>query len=316
VNALHWHSPLWFLALFAVALVAAWRRRCRPRLPLASPPAAAALPRSWRGRLRWLPAALEGLGLVLAVAALARPVQFVPAPPERLVRDVVLCLDRSSSMAADDLAPGRSRLAVALQMAGRLVDARGGDRLGCIEFARFPDLRCPPTLDHGALRELLAGVTLVAAEGPEDATGIGTAVAAAADVLARSPVAGRVVVLLTDGEENVATRTAPDEIAPSHAAQLCARLGIRVHTIAVGRDPALDPTAVRELAAATGGRFFAAGDAAALLAVAAAIDALEPARYAEPRRVAREWFAPLLAAALALVFAAHGLGQTWLRVLP
>jgi len=309
-------APGWFWLLVPGLVVAGRAALARPQLPLVAPPAGARPPRSWRQRCATLPSWLELLALVFAATAMARPVQQVAAPPERLVRDVLLCLDRSSSMAAEDLAPGRSRLAVAIEMATELIAARSGDRIGCVEFARYPDLRCPPTLDHAAARELLAGMTLVAADGPEDATGIGAAVATAAAVLERSPRPGRVIVLLTDGEENVATDGNPDAIAPLHAAQLCAQLGIRVHTIVVGRGSTVDTTAVRQLAALTGGRAFAAGDAAALRGIGAAIDALEAAAFAEPLRRVREWFVAALAAAILSLGLAHLLRRTWLEVLP
>lgn len=318
-----WRDPAWFwLLLLLVPLVVRWRRG--PSLPFVAPADGAPLPGSWRSRLIGLPAGLSLLALALAIAALARPVQRLPAPPERLVRDVVLCLDRSSSMAAQDLQPGRSRLAVAIDVATGLLAVRADDRFGCVSFARYPDLVCPPTLDHDAARELLGGITLVAADGPEDATGIGAAVATAAEALSRSPLPGRVIVLLTDGEENVATRDNPDQIAPLHAAQFCAQRGIRVHTIVVGRGQRTadghllspDTSVVQQLAAGTGGRFFTAPDQAALQAVGRAIDAVEAMQFAEPRVVVREWFPAALALAVALLGAAHLLRRTWLQGLP
>lgn len=321
---LQWRAPHWFWLLLAIAALAVRAMRCRAHVPVCAPPVGPRVRSSWRARLVGLPFALEVLAVALGAVALARPVQLVAAPPERLVRDVVLCIDRSSSMAATDLQPGRSRLELALEMAAALVAARDGDRVGCIEFARYADLRCPPTSDHDALRTLLAEITLVAADGPEDATGIGGAVAAAAELLGRAPERGRVVVLLTDGEENVATRDRAQEIAPLHAAQWCAQSGIRVHTIVVGRGEQLadgrfvplDPTAVQQLAAATGGRFFAAADGPTLRAVGAEIDALEAAAFAEPRRVVREWFATVLGAAVLALTVALALRGTWLRVVP
>jgi Ca-activated chloride channel family protein len=319
-----WREPIWFVLVPVLLALLGWAAWRRAGVPVSEPPRGERLPGSWRRRLRAVPAVLEGLALLLGVAALARPVQRLPAPPERLARDVVVCLDTSSSMAAEDLAPGRSRLAVARTMAAALVGARAGDRLGCVTFARYADLRCPPTLDHAALQQVLAGIEPVAADGPEDATGIGAAVAAAAEVLARSPSPGRVVVLLTDGEENVATSDRAGEIAPLHAAQLCATFGVRVHSVDVGRGQQLadgryaplDTAAVQQLAAGTGGRFFEAHDAAALLAVGREIDGLEAARFAEPRHVVREWFASLVAVAVGLLCGAHWLGRTWLRVVP
>jgi Ca-activated chloride channel family protein len=316
-------GPAWLLLLAALPALVWWRRRLRPRAPLAAAPwvqgrlaadlHVAPLPRSWRQRGVWLPEALEVLGLALAIVALARPVERLPLPPERLGRDVLLCLDTSSSMAATDLAAERTRLDVSKARAVEFVRRRSDDRLGFVAFARYADLGCPPTLDRESVAELLARVELVAKDGPEDATGIGAAVACAAEVLARSQAASKVVVVLTDGEENVATAATPAEIAPLHAAQWCRSLGVRVHSIAVGsmsvgasgqRLP-LDTTALRQLAAGTGGRFFAAADDAALAGVWDAIDGLEATAFAEPRTWLREWFAVALLAGLACAFAAR-----------
>ncbi len=329
-----WRDPHWFWLLFVLPVLAWWRHRHAPTVsfamagllhgPLADAAGAAPLPVSWRQRLVTLPGLLELLGLLLFVTALARPVQRLPLPPERLGRDILLCFDRSSSMAAMDLAPGRTRLDVGKDVAAQFTRARSDDRIGYVEFARYPDLRCPPTLDHDAVRELLAGITMVEKDGPEDATGIGTAVAAAATVLQRSTAKGKVIVLLTDGEENVAVVTSPQELAPLHAAQLCAQLGIRVHTVVVGlgnqktdgRFVPLDTTAVRQLAATTGGRFFVARDAEALRAVYADIDALEAVAVAEPRVLVREWFALAVGLSLFVAGVAHWLSRTWLGVVP
>lgn len=320
----HLHAPHWLWLLAAVPLLAGWRRWRRPGVRFAAavdvrPP----LPRSWRVRAAWLPSALDAAALALAVVALARPVSLVPLPPVREGRDVMLCLDHSSSMAAADLAAGSTRLAVGTASAGAFVDARRDDRIGLVEFARYADLRCPPTLDHAAVRSMLGAVALVAKDGPEDATGIGGAVAAAAAVLQRSTAKTKVVVLLTDGEENVATADQPGEIAPLHAAQLCRELGIRVHAIVVGlgnqkadgRFVPLDPTAVQQLAATTRGRSYTVRDEGALRAVWAEIDALEATAFAEPRTLRRDGFAVLLGLAFAAAFTAHALARTTLRVL-
>ncbi|HEX5052545.1 MAG TPA: VWA domain-containing protein [Planctomycetota bacterium] len=329
-----WRDPAWFWLLAIVPVLVWWRRARAARAAFAAAGllhgalAAACddsvLPASWRERAAAVPLLLEVLAIALAVCALARPVQRVPLPPEREGRDVLLCLDRSSSMAAEDLAEGRTRLDVAKEVASRFVAERGVDRTGFVTFARYADLGCPPTLDRDAVRALLGGVQMVDKEGPEDATAIGAAVALAAEVLARSPAKGKVVVLLTDGEENVATSAAPAEIAPLHAGQLCAAFGIRVHAVVVGkgnqkadgRFVPLDTTAVRQLAETTGGRFFAAPDAAALRAVYADIDALEAVAFAEPRVWVREWFALALGLSVLAAAGAHCLARTVLGVLP
>ena len=226
-------------------------------------------------------------------------------------------------MTATDLDPQRTRLEVARGAATSFAAGRDDDRLGLVRFARYPDLVCPPTLDHDALVQLLAAVELVDGEGPEDQTGIGTAVARCAKALRRAP-AGKAIVLLTDGEENVAIRGRAEEIGPAAAARLCEDLGIRVYAIAAGlgkreRSGALTPIdtgPIEKLAEATGGRFFAARDAQAVAAVYAEIDRLERAVISAPRYEDRDRFLPFALLGLVLLALGRALGGTWLEVAP
>jgi len=316
---------LWLLPLLVVAAWLRWRHLERthfaPAWLFRDPSSPAPLPRTARARCWLLPALLHTAMLALVVVAMARPVVLREVAADPPGRTILLCLDHSSSMAADDLAPGRTRHDVGREVAAAFVRARPQDRVGFVSFARYSDLRCPPTRDHDACTELLAALPMVERDGPEDATAIGAAVATAAASLERSPGGGKVVVVVTDGEENVAHELAPDEIAPLHAAQLCAAAGIRVHTIQVGsgnRKPdgrvvPVDTTAVQQLAATTGGRHFTAGDARALAAVYAAIDRLETAPPPPPKLVEREWYPAVLAVALGLAALARCLSVLWLR---
>ncbi len=129
------------------------------------------IPGTWRTALRWLPRALEVAGLLLAVVALGRPVRRELMPLETEGVDLLLAIDRSSSMTVADMDRTRDRLEVARDAAVEFVRKRPRDRIGLVTFARFVDLVCPPTLDHGALERLLAGVRTVRSDGPEDATG-------------------------------------------------------------------------------------------------------------------------------------------------
>jgi Ca-activated chloride channel family protein len=323
-----------------VVLLAVWLGRRRPpAIPLAAaaflggadlpaPEGKTAplptLPRTRRQRLSAVPDALQALGLAGIALALARPVQRTPLPETTAGIDIVLCLDVSSSMQETDLDPARARFAVAQAAAAQFIAGRPRDRIALLSFARFPDLRCPLTLDHAALRELLAETEMVGSETQEDATGIGTALARAAHLLRDSEAAAKVAIVLTDGEENVATAQTREEIAPLHAAQLCRELGIRVHTIAVGvgqraGDGSLQPldtTALQRVAERTRGRFHAAADAAALGAVYAEIDGLERAPLAEPRYRVEERFLPFVAAGGLLLLLARLLRASVLAVLP
>jgi Ca-activated chloride channel family protein len=316
----------WMLLLGLLIPIALLLRRRRGKPAVKFGPAAfvEGLPRTWRSRLASLPAVLQALGLALVVVALARPVQRAALPLRIEGIDILLALDTSSSMAARDLDPSRNRLDVAKDAAARFIAARPHDRLGLVRFARFPDLRCPLTLDHGALGNLLSEVGMVEADGPEDATGIGAAVALAAKVLRGSVAKSKVVILLTDGEENVATAQTPQEIAPLHAAQLCKELGVRVYSIVVGTPGAaapdgrlaIDTTQVRKMAERCDGAFFEAPDASSLARVYAEIDRLEKVVLEEPRFRLEERFLRFLGAALAFLLGSRLLRSTLFEVLP
>ncbi len=283
-------------------------------------------PRTWRTSLRHLPGVLQVLGLVLLGVALARPAARTELPRTHEGIDILLCLDTSSSMAATDLDEQgeRTRLDVSRDAAAAFIRGRPDDRIGLITFARYPDLRCPLTRDHEALLAILASVATVTSDGPEDATGLGTAVAGAAKILADSGAVSRVAILLTDGEENVALAGKKEEIAPSHAAQLSERLGVRVYTIVAGigrtgPDGAwieLDTRAVEHVARRTGGGFYRARDADAVASVYAEIDELEKAPLEEPRYIFVDRFLAFLAAALVLLLLSRWLSTTVLDVLP
>jgi len=313
-------SPWWLAALAVLPLGQLLRRRRRCdalRFGPAALYANAAQPSppapSLAVRLLGLPTLLRAAALACAILALARPVQLEPLPLEKQGIDILLCIDRSSSMLAEDLGPGETRMQLARAAAARFVEGRESDRIGLIGFARFPDLVCPPTLQHATLLELCAQLESVESDGPEDRTGVGLAVARAAQVFEHSDASSRVVVLLTDGEENVAQEGGANSISPAQAGALCARAGVRVYTIAVGQGRrtsagawvAPDTRAVSALARDTGGAFFEARDADSLRAVWARIDALETSPFHERRYTRLERFMPLLLAALALLGLAY-----------
>lgn len=318
-------SPWWLLAALAVPAAILLRRR-GATLALRFAPATflfapapglsdAPLRASLRVRLAALPGVLHSLAVLAVVIALARPVVRTPLPLRAEGIDIVLCLDVSSSMTARDLDARRTRLDVAREAALAFVAGRAEDRIGLVTFARYPDLRCPPTRDHEALSKMIAAMTAVKPDGPEDATGIGAAVARAAQTAKAGDAKSKVVVLLTDGEETVAMPQAKGEIAPAHAAQLAAESGVRVHVIAAGAGKA-DTKPVERLAERTGGAFFAADDARSVAAVWADIDRLERAALEETRYVTEERFSGFVAAAFLLVVAASALRATFLRGTP
>lgn len=300
----HFADPGWlWLTLVPCVMICLRRLRGSPAVvdtPLATAADAVGAPSVVRPPWGLL---LSTLGQFLMAAALARPVVTTALPLEVKGLDVMLVLDVSSSMNADDLARGRTRLDVSKGAAQAFVEGRPDDRIGLVTFARYSDLRCPPTLDHVALDEFLADVVPVENEGPEDATAIGAALGEAATLLSADSDAARVVILLTDGEENVATAQTPSEIAPLHAAQLCLDAEIRVHAIAAGPEEgaaAVDTTDLEAVAKKTGGRFFRARDREALERVYEEIDTLETSTFAAPRYQTEDRFLGVLLLGLAV----------------
>jgi Ca-activated chloride channel family protein len=325
--ALVLQEPRALLALLLLPAALALRARRPPAVPfptLRLLRGEDALPATARTQLAGLPTALALVAAASLAVAAARPGVRVASAAATEGIDVVLALDVSSSMTATDMEAGRTRLEVAKEAAARFVARRPHDRVGLVAFARWPDLRCPPTLDHDALLAILEGVRPVEGDGPEDATGIGAAVARGAQALAESPSPARVLVLLTDGGETVADEGGPDAIAPEHAAQLAERLRVRTYVVVAGtgrlRGAAAplppDVSRVARLAARTGGALLPAPDAAAMERVYATIDALETTTFEEPAEETAERALPFLAVAGALLVLALALRRGTLAGTP
>jgi Ca-activated chloride channel homolog len=287
---------------------------------------------AWSAGVSALPLRLVGLlpwiALTIALLALARPQEGLrQSETETRGVDIVLALDISPSMRAEDLRP-RNRLFVAKATARDFIRQRPHDRIGLVAFAATSFTQCPLTLDHSVLTELLEAIDFGMAE---DGTAIGMGLATAVARLKESKTPSKVVVLLTDGQNN---RGAID---PLTGAELASALGVRVHTILVGRggvvpvpvdDPVfgrrvemvrmdVDEGVLRDIARRTGGRFFRATDTDQLTGIYDAIDRLEraPIRSIQFREYVD--LGPLLlgiAAALMLVYLLSS--TTWAFRLP
>lgn len=318
---MRWEYP-WLLLLLALLPLLVWRA-LRPRQ---RPPAVL-----WSRTGKW-PGALGAslvrvigylpwAALLLALLALARPQQGV-AQSETETRgvDIVLALDISPSMAAEDFRP-LNRLYVAKTTARDFIRQRTHDRVGLVGFAATGFIQCPLTLDHDALVELLDGLDFGLAE---DGTAIGIGLATAVSALRSSKTPSRVVILLTDGQNN---RGAID---PLTGAELARALGIKVYTVLVGRggvvpvpveDPVrgrriemvrmdVDEGTLRDIATRTGGRFFRAQDPAALAGIYGEIDRLERAPIKAVRYRDYRDLGPALLGLSAMLIAAHALLTT------
>jgi Ca-activated chloride channel family protein len=289
--------------------------------------------RPWRARLRWLPDVLRLVALLVLIMALARP-QMGEAREVLRGRglDIVLALDISSSMGALDFQPD-NRLGVAKQVIGDFIARREFDRIGLVVFARNAFHRAPLTLDYDVLERLLDGVQLVsditdAAGLPLllDGTAIGDGLLSAGAMLRASDAPSKVVILLTDGENNAG----PD---PLRVAEAAAALGIRLYTVGMGRtgeipvpgpdgsimyvQSELNEETLERIAATSGGAYFRAEDSAGLAATYAEIDRLE--RAPVERRVYVTWQDigwPLLWLALGLMITERVLRLTLFQAVP
>lgn len=305
----------WALALLLlVPAYLLWLRRTRPAaIPL---PGAAATPRPGGRAARWwarVPEAARVLAFVLLAVALARPRTGASVTETRAEGiAIVIAMDVSSSMLAEDFRPA-NRLEVAKRTTARFVAGRQADRIGLVVFAGEAMTQVPTTTDYpllfGALRALEPGVL-------RDGTAIGMGLATAVNRLRQVPGESRVVILLSDGENN------RGEIDPRDAARAAAALGVRVFTIGVGSEGVarvpvargasglryallpvrIDEALLREIARTTGGRYFRATEAEALQRVYGEIDRMVRTPV-QVRRYTRhtEWYLPfLLAGALLL----------------
>jgi Ca-activated chloride channel family protein len=278
----------WFLLVLPLAVLAGLWRAARPRaaLPTAALGLFAGLLPTWRQRFAGLPLVAKVLAAMCLAVALARPVQRDVVPMREQGVDILIVVDTSSSMMIDDMSETESvqRMVAARTRAMEFAAARQNDRVGLVAFARYAELRCPPTLDEQALAAFLQVLDTVPQNSEIDGTAIGTALAKAVAVLQKSQAKSRVVVLLTDGENTVT------DILPADGAKLAKDAGIRVHTIGLGKGQPtpfgfrpLDFGDLRAIAETTGGQFFQPKSDADLAEVYARIDELEKSELDDPR---------------------------------
>lgn len=230
-------EPIYFLLLLLLLPYIIWyvqfrnrgKRKMEASMTVSDAFAYSNAPMTVRVRLVHLPMVLRCIAFALIVIAMARP-QTHNAWDERTVEgiDIMLAMDVSTSMLAEDLTP--NRIEAAKQVAAEFITDRPDDNIGLTIFAGEAFTQCPMTTDHTSLLNLLRGVrTDIAAHGLiSDGTAIGMGLANAVSRLKDSKAKSRVVILLTDGSNNMG------DISPMTAAQIAKSLGIRVYTIGVG----------------------------------------------------------------------------------
>lgn len=285
---MEFRHPFFFLLLVLLPLV--WyfwvRKRSRPALHLSTFPFTQRIRPSWRVAGSQILPFLRAAVLTLFVFALARP-QAVSREREHETKgvDIVIALDISGSMLAEDFKP-ENRLAVAKEEAKKFVRGRENDRIGLVVFAREAFTQCPLTLDYNILTSLVDEIQIGMIQ---DGTAIGMGIATSVNRLRESDAKSKVVILITDGENNAG------KIDPITAAELARTFGIKVYTIGVGRgglvpfpvnDPLfgkryvqakvdVDEMTLKRIADLTGGVFFRARDPQSLSEIYARINELE-----------------------------------------
>ncbi|MEZ4321934.1 MAG: VWA domain-containing protein [Myxococcota bacterium] len=283
-------------------------------------PGFSTLKRRWTLRLllAWVPQITSLVGLTLLVFALARPrVAHRSVSVESEGLDIVLAVDTSGSMRAEDFQKSGmpvNRLQVAKGVIGEFVEGRPHDRIGVVVFGEEAFTQVPLTLDHETLLDALRQVEIGVAGAK--GTAIGSALAVASKRLKDLEAPDRVIILLTDGQNNAG------RITPTQAAEAAAALDITVYTIGVGAQRArtpwggdgLDERGLTQIAEMTGGKYFRATDTRSLQNIYEKIDELEPST-AEVKEVVDydEEFRRYLVPGLILLGISLLLSHTWLR---
>ena len=285
-------TPIWFLVGLGIPLIIWWYIKKYKRNQVAlmyAAPLIAKIRKSFKQRTIHFPFVLRLLAIILFIIAMARPQGFL-GDEDRDTEgiDIVFALDVSWSMVAKDLEP--TRLEVAKKLCAEFIDQRKNDRFGLVIFSGEAVSKTPLTLDHNRLKERIKNIepgTLK--DGTFIGVGLGTAVAR----LETSEAKSKVIILLTDGEDN------GGEISPLTAANLAASRGIRVYVIGVGtRGMALsfagldyggniiydyapvqiDEPTMQEIANITQGKYFRATDNKSLENIFTEIDVLEKSK--------------------------------------
>lgn len=331
-------SPLFLTLLFLLPLMI-WfyfndRKRQRGSLRFPDLGIIRRLQPSRTLRYRHLLLVFRTLAVLFTVLALARPQSGLSG--EEVITegiDIILALDISGSMRAEDFKP-RNRIYVAKQVIAEFIKNRHSDRIGMVVFAGRSFTQCPLTLDYNVLQELLDQIQTGMID---DGTAIGTGIANSVNRLRQSTAKSKVVILLTDGVNNTGA------IDPITAARTARALGVKIYTVGVGKeggapipvnDPILgrtyarnpdgslvltevDEETLKEIARITDGAYFHATDASTLAAIYRRIDALERTeiKTLEYTRY-YELFPYFLLPAMVLLLIEVTLAQTRFRKLP
>ena len=308
-----------------------YRKKSEPTMRMSDTNAYRYAPRSWKVMIMPLQFILRLAVLALVVIILARP-QTQNSWKNKEVEgiDIMLAMDVSTSMLAEDLKP--NRMEAAKKVAAEFIVGRPNDNIGLTIFAGESFTQCPMTTDHASLLNLLQNVrTDIAQRGLiEDGTAIGMGLANAVSRLKDSKAKSKVVILLTDGSNN------RGDLSPMTAAEIAKSLGIRVYTIGVGTNKVapypmqvaggiqyvnipveIDTKTLSDIAAATDGDFYRATSNTELQNIYKEIDKLEKTKLNVKKFSKRyEAYQPFALAAVLLLLLEVLLRITIFRRLP
>ncbi len=330
----HWEQPDYALGLLVVPLVL-WfgtfaQDRRRPRLRIGTIAPLMRGPRGFRTYLRDVPGVFRASALVFLIGALCRPIlETHDEKSDEKGIDIVVVMDLSGSMRAvfdgdpadvpgvPKLKPGHrlTRIDTAKAVVGDFIGRRKSDRIGVVVFGKSAYVLSPPTLDYHLLTQLVSKLQLKVID--DSGTAIGDAVMAATARLRRSDAQSKVIILLTDGDNNAG------EVAPEKAAEIAKKQGCKVFAIQIGNGDQVDvedgtdlfgnpryvpqrfpvnPELLKRIAEKTGGEMYIATDGKALAnSVHSVLDQLEKTRFEASRSSFEDLFQLLLIPGVVLV---------------
>lgn len=336
---------LFLLILLGAVIIYAWRKPSPSlRVPSIRPfklASEGSLPINLRKLIPFTLFALAGVLIVIALASPREGTEEIRRRAEGI--DIMIAIDLSGSMKAIDI-PGsirtenqlesalragllKERIEIAKEEIAKFIKARPNDRIGLVAFAPLPYVVCPPTLDHGWLT---ANLERLESGSIGDATGIAGPIASSVQRLKDSDSKRRIIVLFTDGRNNVAAK-----VTPRQAAKLADTFNVSVYTVGIGSKNAFvkqnslfgqsfvplrgefDEKLLEDIASTSGGRYYRAADAEGMAKALSEIDKLEKTNVEQSVTINwRELYPPLCIAAASLIMLALLLENTFLISIP
>lgn len=333
------HSAIAFWLFLPLVFLVAWtlwrKKKKTPTLQFGSVEILKTVTPSVRTRLMHLPLLMKALALIFAIMALARPQEMNTKIKKNVEGiDIVICLDISDSMLIEDMKP-LNRLEAAKDTIKKFIEGRSSDRIGLVIFAGESFTMVPLTLDYQLILQRVSEIKTAQEAHIKDGTAIGVALANAAGRLKDSQAKSRVVIFMTDGENNSGT------IDPETGLDIAKGYGIKIYSIGIGKDgptkipiyaqdifgqkvktyQPFDSTVNEDLlgrmAKDTGGKYYRASKEDSLKGIFKDIDTLEKTKIDINKFTNyTEKFPPYLVMAILLYLAALVLGRSWLRRVP